>query len=295
MKAWIAKKTADVGLAIAITVGVAASAAPAIAAGPGTLTISAGTQQRSWTADQLLHDPRVTDITIDDENLKQRMTLKAIPFAALLAGLPARPDGTATTAASDGYVSHLPMRALLADGKAQPRAWLAVENPAAPWPMLRGQGIGPFRLVWTAPPGRAETVTESYWTYNIERIDIAGSPGERYPAIRPAAGQPADGPVMRGFAAYQRVCLSCHSLNGAGDSHLGPDLNMPYSPVEYLGDDKLAGLIRNPQSLRWWPEARMPSIDQHTLPDAELKDLLAYFHHMAATRKPVAPSAERKQ
>ncbi|CAG9167321.1 hypothetical protein LMG23992_00780 [Cupriavidus laharis] len=291
MSAWIARTMGKIGFAAAL----ALSMAPAIAGGPGTLTITAGTQQRSWTVDQLLHDPRLTNISIDDENLKQRLTLKAIPFAALLAGLPATPEGSATTAASDGYVSHLPMRLLLAEGNAQPRAWLAVENPAAPWPMLKGQGIGPFRLVWTAPAGRAGTVTESFWTYNIERIDITASPAERYPVIRPAAGHPSDGPVMRGFAAFQRVCLSCHSLNGGGDSHLGPDLNMPYSPVEYLGDDKLVRLIRNPQSLRWWPDARMPSIDKRTLPDAEVKDLLAYFHHMTATRKRVAPAAKHRQ
>ncbi|MGN5478372.1 c-type cytochrome [Cupriavidus basilensis] len=291
MNARIARMMGSVSVAIAM----AAAAMPAIAAGPGTLTITAGKEQRRWTADQLLHDPRLTDITIDDENLKQRVSLKAIPFAALLAGMPAMPEGTATTAATDGHVSHLPMRQLLAEDRARPRAWLAVENPAAPWPTLRGQGIGPFRLVWTAPAGRAETVTESYWTYNIERIEINASPAERYSAIRPAANLPADGPVMRGFVAFQRVCLSCHSLNGAGDAHLGPDLNMPYSPVEYLGDDKLARLIRDPQSLRWWPEARMPSIDARTLPDAEVKDLLAYFHHMAATRKPATPAADRRQ
>ena len=295
MSVWIAKTMGKIGFAAAMALGMATLAAPAVAAGPGTLTITSGTQQRSWTVDQLLHDRRLTDISVDDENLKQRLTLKAIPFAALLAGLPAAADGSATTAASDGYVSHLPMAMLLAEGKTQPRAWLAVENPAAPWPKLKGQGIGPFRLVWTGPAGRAGKVTESYWTYNIERIDIAASPAERYPAIRPAAGLPADGPVMRGFAAFQRVCLSCHSLNREGDSHLGPDLNMPYSPVEYLGDDKLARLIRNPQSLRWWPEARMPSIDPQTLPDAELKDLLAYFHHMATTRKPEAPAAGPRQ
>ena len=55
---------------------------------------------------------------------------------------------------------------------------------------------------------------------------------------------------------------------------------MPYSPVEYLGDEKLRHLIRDPQSLRWWPNARMAGIDEKTLSDTELNDLLAYLHHM---------------
>jgi hypothetical protein len=58
--------------------------------------------------------------------------------------------------------------------------------------------------------------------------------------------------------------------------------------VEYLGDDKLSRLIRDPQSVRWWPEARMPAIDTRTLSNAELRDLLAYFHHMAARRENTA-------
>jgi hypothetical protein len=81
-------------------------------------------------------------VTVDDDNLKRRLTFKAIPLAALLHGLPVAADATATTAASDGYISHLPVRLLIADGADTPRAWLAVENPAAPWPKLKGQDIG---------------------------------------------------------------------------------------------------------------------------------------------------------
>ncbi|MNF12227.1 hypothetical protein D3C80_2136450 [compost metagenome] len=51
-----------------------------------------------------------------------------------------------------------------------------------------------------------------------------------------------------------------------------------------MGDDKLARLIRDPQSLRWWPGARMPAIDEKTLSDADLQDLLAYLRHMAGRK-----------
>lgn len=244
-----------------------------------TLTLNIGAQSRTLSRDALLHDPHLRNVTVDDQNLKRRLTVKAIPVTELFRGQSISPD--ATTAASDGYVSHLPMRLLLADRADGPRAWLAVEDPAAPWPTLKGQGIGPFRLVWTAPRAKASLVNESLWTYSIVRIDIAALPGERFVAIRPAAGLPADGPVMRGFATFQRVCFSCHTLNRAGDATLGPDLNVPYSPVEYLGDEKLRHLIRNPQSLRWWPNARMSAIDEKTLSDAQLDDLLAYLRHMA--------------
>lgn len=248
--------------------------------GGATLTVNIGTEHRTLSRDALLHDPHLTSVTVEDQNLKARLTFKAIPVTALFRGQTVSPDASATTAASDGYVSHLPMRLLLGDRADGPRAWLAVEDPAAPWPTLKGQDIGPFRLIWTAPAAKASVVNESLWTYSIVRIDVAALPGERFAAIRPAAGLPADGAVMRGFATFQRVCFSCHTLNRAGDANLGPDLNVPYSPVEYLGDEKLRHLIRDPQSLRWWPNARMSAIDEKTLSDAQLNDLLAYFHHM---------------
>lgn len=278
MKNWLAT-IAGWTLCACAAFGNAAHAADAPDDG-ATLSVNIGTEHRTLSRDALLHDPHLTSVTVEDQNLKHRLTFKAIPVTALFRGQAVSPEASATTAASDGYVSHLPMRLLLGDRADGPRAWLAVEDPAAPWPTLKGQDIGPFRLIWTAPPAKASVVNESLWTYSIVRIDIAALPGERFAAIRPAAGLPADGPVMRGFATFQRVCFSCHTLNRAGDANLGPDLNVPYSPVEYLGDEKLRHLIRDPQSLRWWPNARMSAIDEKTLSDAQLNDLLAYFHHM---------------
>ncbi|MWL91578.1 cytochrome c [Cupriavidus sp. SW-Y-13] len=261
-----------------------------------TLTITAGTQQKTLTRDALLKDPRLVSVAVDDDNYKRHMTFKAIPMAALLAGLPTSADGSATTAATDGYVSHLPLALLLADQPNGPRAWLAVENPARPWPKLKGQDIGPYRLIWTVPKASSQTVriTESLWTWAIARIDVGATAAERFAVIHPAEGEPADGPVMRGFAAFQRVCFSCHSMNRAGDAHLGPDLNVPHNPVEYLGDERLAALVRNPQSLHWWPGSKMPSIDEKTLSDTELKDLLAYLHHMAGRKAPAETPAAPK-
>ncbi|MHA6846495.1 c-type cytochrome [Ralstonia syzygii] len=285
MKAWFARLVGWLGCTAVLL-----AAVPCLA-DTAALTITAGTQQRTWTRDELLHDRRLTSVTVEDDNLKRRLTFQAIPVSALMRGFPVTPDASATTAASDGYVAHLPLRMLLADRVEGPRAWLAVENPAAPWPTLKGQDIGPFRLVWTVPPSSQEAaVNESLWTYSIVRIDVAAPPSERFAALRPAPGLPADGPVMRGFATFQRVCFSCHSLNRVGDATLGPDLNVPYSAVEYLGDERLAKLIRDPQSLRWWPNARMSAINEKTLTDAQLKDLLAYLHHMAVRK--AGPSAK---
>jgi mono/diheme cytochrome c family protein len=102
--------------------------------------------------------------------------------------------------------------------------------------------------------------------------------------MQPAADLPKDAPARRGFAVFQRNCITCHTLNGQGDAKLGPDLNIPHSPTEYLRDDMLRTLVRNPQDLRHWPQAKMPGFDRQTLSDADLDDLVAYLKHMA-TRK----------
>jgi mono/diheme cytochrome c family protein len=126
-------------------------------------------------------------------------------------------------------------------------AYLDVESAAYPWPKLNGVDIGPLRLQWGG--SEKSGIRESQWTYSITAIDIVQTPASRLAAIRPSPDLAADSPVLEGFVTFQRVCFSCHTLNGAGDSQLGPDLNFPYSPVEYLGDERLLAYLREPQSL----------------------------------------------
>jgi mono/diheme cytochrome c family protein len=99
--------------------------------------------------------------------------------------------------------------------------------------------------------------------------------------MRPAPGLAASDPVTKGFAVFQRNCITCHTLNGQGDAKLGPDLNIPHSPTEYLRDDMLRTLVRNPQDMRHWPQAKMPGFNRQTLSDADLDNLVAYLKHMA--------------
>ena len=80
---------------------------------------------------------------------------------------------------------------------------------------------------------------------------------------------------------FSTNCLPCHTLNLAGDAHVGPDLNVPFSPTEYMREDFLRQQVRNPQSLRAWPDAKMPGFDVNALSERDLDDLLAYLYYMA--------------
>jgi mono/diheme cytochrome c family protein len=261
----------------------------ATAAADPALTVATGGRTAIYTGAGLLALPSATTVTIPaDVAYKRSMSFRAVPIAALLDATP--PEDSVRFTAADGFVATLPAAMLLArDGAV---AYLAVEPADAPWPTLKaGQAgsAGPFYLVWTRPEKGA--ITPEQWPYQIVRIEAVASLVKRFPMIAPAAKLQANHPIRAGFAAFQKHCMVCHTLNGGGDATLGPDLNIPYNPTEYLRPDALRRLIRDPQALRRWPGAKMPAFDSKTLPDRDLAELLAYLRHMA-DRKVVPPVAK---
>jgi len=240
------------------------------------LTLELGASSRTWTSEALLKHPQARDIRIDqDVSYKKTMHYRAVPLAALLEGI--KPDDHLQAVALDGFAAEMPAAPLLKSAPAQ--AWVAVEDPAKPWPGL-GQdkpSAGPFYLVWTNP--KAGNISPEQWPYQVATIRRLEPVAARFPALLPA--KDASATVNHGFALFQKNCLACHRLNGAGDAQFGPDLNRPYNPTEYFRPEFLRRYIRNPQSLRQWPQARMPEFTSEVLPDADLDALLAYLAHMA--------------
>ena len=246
------------------------------------LHLELGDTSRQWSSAELLTHPQARDISIEqDVSYKRPMQYRAVPLAVLLQGVGANDHLQAV--ALDGFAAEMPAAPLLQQGPA--RAWLAVEDPAKPWPAL-GNGkpsAGPFYLVWTAP--QASGIRPEQWPFQIASIRRLASVEQRFPALLPDPKLPADNPVRQGFALFQQNCLACHRLNGAGDAQFGPDLNLPHNPTEYFQPAFLRKLIRDPQSLRTWPQAKMPGFTKAVLSEQELDALLAYLGHMAG-RKP---------
>ncbi|MBF8795639.1 cytochrome c [Pseudomonas monteilii] len=246
------------------------------------LHLELGERSRQWQSAELLTHPQARDIRIDqDVSYKRPMLYRAVPLNVLLEGVTANDHLQAV--ALDGFAAEMPAGPLLQSGPAQ--AWLAVEDPAKPWPAL-GDGkpsAGPFYLVWTNP--QASGIRPEQWPFQIATIRRLPPVQIRFPALLPDPALPADDPVRRGFALFQQNCLACHRLNGAGDAQFGPDLNVPYNPTEYFQPGFLRRYIRDPQSLRQWPQARMPGFAPSVLNDQALDDLIAYLAHMAK-RKP---------
>lgn len=229
----------------------------------------------------LLRRPDVRTITVPgDVAFHRTMHYRAVPLSALLKGIAATDH--LQFVASDGFAAEMPA-AILLDGHGN-EAWLAIEDPAKPWPPLdKHGGAGPFYVVWTQPQGAP--VNPEQWPYQLAAIRKLEGVAARFPAVLPDPSLPADSDVRRGFTVFQRTCFACHTLNGQGDAKLGPDLNLPHNPTEYLRADLLRAFIRNPQSLHRWPQAKMQGFDEQALPEADLDAVLAYLRHMAQ-RKP---------
>ncbi|MDD2051094.1 cytochrome c [Pseudomonas putida] len=254
----------------------------------GELTVDLGDSSQTWQTRELLEHPLAQTVQVDnDVTYKRTMRYRAVPLKALLEGV--QPEDHLQARASDGFAAEMAAKPLLATQGA--RAWLAIEDPATPWPPIaRGKpSAGPFYLIWTDP--QAGPISPEQWPFQLASIRRLPPLDSRFPALRPAPGLADDDPITRGYALFQQNCLACHRLNGAGDARMGPDLNLPFNPTEYFVAGTLERYIRNPQSLRQWPEAKMPGFSAEVLSDDDLTALISYIRHMAGRKVPlpVAP------
>ncbi|KZC34931.1 MULTISPECIES: cytochrome c [Rhodanobacter] len=252
----------------------------ALPAAAAELKVDLGHGVMAYNSETLLRRPDARTIDVPaDVAFRRTMHYRAVPLAALLDGI--APGDHLQFVAGDGFAAEIPAALLLNTQGSE--AWLAIEDPARPWPALPGHGrAGPFYVVWTRP--QAAGIGPEQWPYQLASIRKLADVAARFPALLPDPSLPPDSEVRRGFAVFQRTCLACHTLNGQGDAKLGPDLNIPHNPTEYLRADLLRAFIRDPQSLRRWPQARMPGFDTHALSDADLDAVLAYLRHMAGRR-----------
>ncbi|WP_176045101.1 cytochrome c [Burkholderia sp. BCC1644] len=252
------------------------------ASAQSTLELDTDGTARALTRQTLLARPDATDIHVPRDIAYGRpMTFRAVPFTALLgdASLPA--DGVLETRAADGFAAQLPMGLVRRHAPARAVPWLAIEDPAHPWPKLPGKQVsaGPFYLVWLGPD--ASSVRGEQWPYQIVRVTIESSPLARWPSLAVDAALPADDPARAGQRLFVTQCLACHRLDGAGSSHAGPDLNTPMNPVDYFQPAALRRYIRNPASVRDWPGRSMPAFPPDQLSDRELDQIVAYLAYMA--------------
>jgi mono/diheme cytochrome c family protein len=222
-------------------------------------------------------DLETIEVDNDEAYPKLRLRYQAVKLAALLSPFNVAPDDEIRFTASDGYASRIPYAQVSNAAAAQPIAYLAIEDPRSKWPPLHaGESVtaGPYYVV--------SSVSPHSWPWSVTMVTI-GTAGDE-PVLLPAAALAKDSPEWLGYRAYAKNCWSCHTLNGAGPARMGPDLNLPMNPTEYFRDGILGMFIRDQQSVRRIPGARMPAFSETDIPDAEMSQLLAYLRHMAGRK-----------
>jgi mono/diheme cytochrome c family protein len=249
------------------------------------LEVAIGGDSRHFARDALLARPDVKTIEIaDDIAYGKAMRFRAIPLAVLLAGLSAPADSVIETVALDGFAAQLPLDLVTNTDPSKAVAWLAIEPADTPWPLLPGKTAtaGPFYIVWIG--AEAATIRSEQWPYQVAKIESHPSPAARWPALGVDPTLPATHVVRAGQALFVTQCLPCHTLNGAGSSTVGPDMNKPMSPTDYLTPVGLHALIRDPRSVRNWPGMLMPGFPTDKMSDREIDLVIGYLAHMAARR-----------
>lgn len=138
--------------------------------------------------------------------------------------------------------------------------------------------LGPFYLVWDNL-AHADLLAEgaSDWPYQVVGVALVDA-RTHLAAAWPADG--ADAVVRKGFDAFRRHCVVCHSVNGAGGAK-ARDLNRPQNVAVTAQGDWLQRWMLDPAAIL--PGTTMPGLPA-TLPDREgvAASIEAYLRSMAA-------------
>lgn len=262
--------------------------APARAQGTDTVltVIDATGKRHTFTPPALLGRGDATTIHIprDVSYGNSPSTYRAVPLASLLGSVPSTEADVLMATALDGFVAQLPLDKLMNTSPAGALAYLAIEDRAAPWPNLPRKDVsaGPFYIVWVNP--ERSGIRPEAWPFQTVRLELKESVERRYPAILVAPTLPQDAPARRGQALFVENCFVCHKMNGAGDATMAPDLNLPMNPTEYFRAEVLPRYLRNPASVRHWPNQAMPGFAENVLSDRDIGDIVAYLAHMAGRK-----------
>jgi mono/diheme cytochrome c family protein len=248
-----------------------------------TLTVTADAGKCEFQASELLRHPQIETLTIDDVSAypRRKMTYRALKAKTLLDCTSIPSGARIEFVARDGFTANLDAGLLLNTSPDKAVAYLAVEDPAQPWPTRRGHAdtAGPFYLIWKNP--QLSNINREEWPFNFDRVVVKSSLENAYPSLAPDARAPRSERLKSGFQVYVKNCLACHRLNRVGPGDLGPDLNYPMSPTRYFVEGVLRQYIRDPQSVRAHPRSAMGAFPPAMISDAQLDDLISYLHYMA--------------
>jgi mono/diheme cytochrome c family protein len=245
------------------------------------LTIDVGSGPKSYDRETLLAMPGVRDIAVKNDPAYQKdMTYRAVPVRALFPNFTGTGEQMIEFRALDGFAGPIDANRLLNPDPQASQAFIAIELATQPWPALKPgkpETAGPFYLIWDHP--EYSNIATEEWPFQLKSLQVKGTLKSIYPGIIPK-----DAKYSEGLTIFRQNCFPCHTINLQGSGHVGPDLNHPFSPTEYFHRTFLVKLIRNSQSVRHFPNGKMPAFKPADLSDGDLQKLLNYLEHMAKIR-----------
>lgn len=251
------------------------------------IKITSGDQVKTFSRELLLSSPHVRTLVVKQDPAYdgRPMTYQAVPISEVFKEFTLKADSTLLFTCLDGFSAPIDATKVLNQDPKGSIAYLAVETVESPWPNLKPgnpASAGPFYLVWENP--EKSKVSREEWPFQLSGFQVKPPLAEQFPLIYPPGHLPKDSVVGRGFKVFAQNCFTCHTMNGQGASQMGPDLNLPFSPIEYFQPGYLAKQIRDPQSVKRWPQGKMPAFDKASLSDADLKAVIEYLRHMSKHR-----------
>jgi hypothetical protein len=237
--------------------------------------------ENHYSLSELINHKDVVNISLEKDPVYpgHNVTYQAVPLTSLFRHISVAEGAVIEVTTDDGYNAPVDSNQLLNRDSKLPTAYLAIENPKHKWPVLKkhDRSAGPLLIIWTnTDSGRVNSVRWPYW---VRKFEVKSDLNKLYPAIFPISKR-----YTKGFQVFLQNCFSCHTLNKQGPATLGPDLNYPHSPTEYFKDAYLTKLIREPSSLRHWPNSKMAPFSESRLSTEELNNLLEYLKHMSKNK-----------
>lgn len=224
-----------------------------------------------------------TETKTEKAETEKKMKYRAVPIAALFSKVEVPRDATVQFQCLDGFSAPISRDLLLNQSPTGAIAYLAIEAEGEPWPVLDPlhnlKTPGPFYLIWEN--AKKSGIGREEWPYQLSGFEVKKSLRSIYPAIFPDDNLSQKDPISRGFRSFTKNCFTCHTLNLQGQAQMGPDLNFPMSPTEYLNRNFIKNIVRNPQKVRAWPAGKMKGFSATEISDDELNDIIAYLTHMS--------------
>ena len=249
------------------------------------LLIKSGTMVKKFTRTQLLKESKPIEVSADPSYPGMKNIYQAVPAKDLFKGIVFSKDATLLFSCLDGFSAPISLERLLNQPKDGATPYIAIEPPQNRWPILKDKDVsaGPFYLVWINP--EQSKIGPEEWPYQLAGFEVKESIESQFPGILPDSKLGDRHVVRKGLQVFLKNCFACHTLNGEGTAQMGPDLNLPNNPTEYLKEEYLQKLIRNPQSLRQWPQSKMSAFPESIISNSELSDLISYLKHMSTRKK----------